>query len=82
MILRKLSTRYAIDLPIDRFMELLELVVNTEGVDPVEAALEAIEGVRVTAMNGHFGASVFIEIDDEHDTPRTRFLVAEALSDL
>lgn len=79
---RKLVVSYAVDLTEDHFMALNTLVENTQGDNPVIAALEAIEGVRVTEMSPHFGASVFIDIDAENDTPETHERIADVLGNL
>ncbi len=77
--LRKTSVSYGIDLTIPEFDDLLKWE-DDNGIWPsvIHNALDAIEGVTMVEMNGHFGASIFVTVEAEHDTPETHKAILAA----
>lgn len=79
--IRKTSASYAIDITVDQFLRL-ETWEDENGIWPsvIHNAINAIDGVRMVEMNGHFGASIFIDVDAENDTPQTHEAIMAAVA--
>lgn len=79
---------FALEIPKAAFLDLEDsesYVSNNAafktGAQTLCSKLDALPGISNIEYNGHFGAFVYLSIDDEDDTPELRAQITQIITD-
>lgn len=79
----KAATSYQIEIPLEDMRLLLvteSALVADDTFHPLYEKLRKLDGVSKIDYDGHYGANIFLMIDTVEDTPKTRQLISDTIT--
>ena len=77
----KLSTKYSCEIPMDKFVAILDKDKECHWDDSLAGKLNAIEGIIEVDYNGHFGNSLYFDVADKNDNTELWNRISEEIKE-